>query len=200
MSVLKNKGQKLIQGVAYNSKGIHKTKANGKSTVAYKKWYSMIQRCYSVSFQVKSPSYKDCMVCDEWLDFQNFAEWFYSQVDNDKDYHLDKDLLDPNNKKYSPNTCCLVPRDLNNLILDSKGIRGKHPQGVCFERKEGKFRACFKAGKRTNVFLGYFDCPQEAHQTYVKAKEAHVKKVANEWRGRIDKRVYEALMNWSVSK
>ena len=47
-------------------------------------------------------------------------------------------------------------------------------------------------------WLGGFDTPEEAFLAYKQAKEAYIKEVANKWKGQIDPKVYEALMNWNV--
>ena len=44
----------------------------------------------------------------------------------------------------------------------------------------------------------YFSTTLEAFQVYKQAKEAYIKEVAEKWKGNIDPRVYEALMNWTV--
>ena len=46
--------------------------------------------------------------------------------------------------------------------------------------------------------LGRFDTPEEAFQAYKQVKESYIKEVAEKWKGDIDPRVYEALMNWTV--
>jgi hypothetical protein len=55
-------------------------------------------------------------VCNEWHNFQNFAEWFcknYCDASMDK-WQLDKDIIVPGNRVYSPETCCFVPNAVNN--------------------------------------------------------------------------------------
>lgn len=190
---------RLVYGVATNSEGRYRTVIDGKRTKAYNAWKGILKRSYCPKFQIKQPTYIGCSVHNDWLEYQEFAEWHASHEYSDKDYQLDKDLLVPNNKVYAPDKVCFVPQELNSLLLDNRAIRGEYPQGVCFHKPLGKFLARLKVnGKQKH--LGCFDCPQEAHQAYVVAKEAHVKVKAQEWRGRIDERVYEALIAWRLTE
>jgi len=54
-----------------------------------------------------------------------------------------------------------------------------------------------KEGNR-NKHIGSFNNPTDAFYAYKAAKEAHIKAVANEWKERIDPRVYEALMSYTI--
>lgn len=78
----------------------------------------MLERCYSARYQERKPTYKGCSVCDEWLNYQNFAKWY------DDNYYeikgeimcLDKDILVKGNKIYSPENCVFVPNYINVLF------------------------------------------------------------------------------------
>ena len=59
-----------VEGLGYLGVGTYKP--TGK---VYKTWHNMIIRCYSNNYHQKEPSYKECSVCEEWLNFQNFAKW-----------------------------------------------------------------------------------------------------------------------------
>ena len=104
----------------------------GKSdSRAFSLWRSVLERTCCLSFKERRPTYKNTSVCEEWLNFQNFAKWCYGQkLLNAKDdkgsyYQLDKDLILKGNKVYSPETCCFVPPALNNLIRSkSTSARG----------------------------------------------------------------------------
>lgn len=43
---------------------------------------------------------------------------------------LDKDILNPGNKEYSPDNCIFVTQDINLLLNSRAKCRGKYPQGV----------------------------------------------------------------------
>lgn len=189
---------KLIYGVCFNSKGKHKTRIDGKRTNAYQTWVNMIQRCYSPIYQDRHPTYKECVVDEKWLDFQDFAEWFSSQDYNYAGYQLDKDILMPNNKIYSPDTCCFVPQEINLLLVDCGASRGKYPQGVHFVTRDRKFQAKLGINGKSK-YIGYFDCPKEAHLAYKEAKEVYIKSKALEWQDRIARDVFDALMVWSLN-
>lgn len=75
----------------------------------------MLRRCYDKEFQLKNKSYQGCTVCEEWHNFQNFAEWFYQNYFDGA--CLDKDLLCCGNKTYSPDKCCLITRSLNSFLV-----------------------------------------------------------------------------------
>ena len=51
-------------------------------------------------------------------------------------------------------------------------------------------------GKRE--YLGYFNTELEAFNAYKEAKETFIKEQAEKWRGKIDERAYEALMDYEV--
>lgn len=189
--------KKLICGVGYNSKGKYKSTINRKQTALYGTWHRMIRRCYCPKVQARSPTYIGCEVDKDWHDYQEFADWLSNHDYYGLGYHLDKDLLVRDNKLYSSETCCLVPHQLNQLLVDSGSIRGKCPQGVYFDKNAKKYRAQVNENGKASR-LGWYDDPKEAYQAYKEAKEAYVKEKALEWQDRIADDVFNALMNWSV--
>lgn len=189
--------KKSFYGVATNSKGKHKATIDGKNTKSYDTWHSMLTRCYCPKVQARYPTYLGCSVSDEWLEYQDFGDWFEDHEYSHHGYHLDKDLLIPNNKIYAPDRCVFVPQELNKLLTDRGNARGQYPQGVCFHKNTNKFMAGIKInGKREH--LGRFDTVEEAHQVYKVAKEANVKRMVLEWKDRIASDVFDALMNWEL--
>ena len=190
---VKNPFYPLIFGIGFIGAGTYKEIKNGIRTIEYNVWSNMMERCYDQKYHARHPTYEDCTVCNEWHNFQNFAEWYTSQEYYGKGYHLDKDLLIDGNKVYSPSTCVLAPHEINTLFNTNPKIRGLYPVGVSFEKKFNKFSAKLKKyGKK--VHLGYFSCPNEASQVYQKAKKEHVKNIALEWQDRIDEKLFNALM------
>lgn len=188
---------KLIYGVGTNSKGRYKTKHNGKGAKSYVSWCNMLQRAYCPKGHARKPTYIDCSVTGEWLEYQNFAEWFENHEYSNRGYHFDKDLLLPGNKIYAPDRCVFVPQQLNKLLLDSGATRGQYRQGVCFDKARNKFMAGIRINSKCKG-LGRSDTEIEAYNAYKKAKEEHVKHMANMWRDDIADEVYHALMNWEL--
>ena len=175
----------------------------GKADVkAYALWQKMLERVYIRGSNIDS-TYKDVTVCEEWLNFQNFAAWFYSQKyskavdDKMRSYELDKDILSVGNKVYSPKTCSFVPREINTILVKRDKMRGELPIGVGYHKVGKKFQARLSYfGKY--VSLGLFKASEEAFKAYKKAKESYIKEVAEIWKDRIDERVYQALLNYEV--
>ena len=95
-------------GVGYMGEGKHKSRVNRVRTKSYQAWTKMLERCYSQDWAAKYPTYDGCTVCDKWLNFQSFADWF--DVNYIEGYHLDKDILAPSRrgKLYSPSRCMYV--------------------------------------------------------------------------------------------
>ena len=163
---------------------------------AYFVWCGMLCRCYSEKFQEKQPSYIGCIVCDEWKLFSNFLTWF--EVNYKEGCELDKDILFKNNKVYSPDTCCFVPKCINSLLTNRKNHRGKYPVGV-FKNNYGVFLATLSVnGKQRTV--ARCKSQEEAFYAYKQAKEKHIQEVAVEYysQGKITERVYNALINYRV--
>lgn len=170
---------------------------------AYSLWRSMLTRAYGEIYHKTRPTYKNVEVCEEWLNFQNFADWFYSQehsrsVDDDGIFYtLDKDVIFKGNKVYSPRTCSFVPRDINSLLVKNDKKRGKLPVGVRYNKNGKRFCVGLSYfGKSTQ--LGIYDSLEDAFNVYKKAKESYIKEVADIWKDRIDERVYQALLKYEV--
>jgi hypothetical protein len=129
-----NPYDKATYNFGYFGVGEYKSEEKRKMTKAYSTWTGMIQRCYDPYFiNYNKPTYKDCFVCEEWANYQNFAQWFeenYYEVPGEK-MQLDKDILIKNNKIYSPDTCVFVPQRINSLFIKANKARGDLPIGLC---------------------------------------------------------------------
>ena len=172
---------------------------SGRNTKEYDLWCNMLRRCYSDSFKKKQPTYESCEVGDKFKSYEYFYEWCHIQIGfANKDWQLDKDLLIKGNKVYNESTCVFIPKDINSLLTKSAASRGKHLIGVCWCNTNKAFVAKVSKGKGKREHLGLFNTEIEAFNAYKQAKEAFVKEQANEWKGKIDERAYEALMNYQV--
>lgn len=186
-------------GVGYLGEGEHKAVENGKETECHIAWKTMMIRCYSDNKHEKYMSYIICTVCEEWHNFQNFAEWYennYYEIENEK-MDLDKDILYKGNKIYSPKTCIFVPRRINSLFVKNDIDRGKYPIGVSYRKREGTYVSQCRNGKNRE-FLGRFSNPIDAFNSYKKYKEKIIKEVADEYKNKIPNELYEALYRYEV--
>ena len=126
---IKDKLRKTIAGVGFIGEGPHSTGTGSKhgSSQLYNIWNNMISRCYDPNDKNYN-TYKDCSVCEEWHNFQNYATWFECNKPKDYSsdlYHVDKDLLVPGNRIYSPEFCQFIS-SRENSIAGSINRANKH--------------------------------------------------------------------------
>lgn len=172
------------------------TRKDGKKIREYNLWRNMRVRCVTSE---KDVTYNGCDISPEFKVFSKFKVWCNSQIGFDKNgWQLDKDIIVKGSRLYSPETCCFVPRDINNLFTLRGNFRGTLPIGVHRSWKEGMYIArIVRYGKGKH--LGWYSDVEKAFQAYKEAKETYIKEVAEKWKGQVDTRVYEALMNWEIN-
>ena len=195
-----NPYHKKLCGVGYIG-DISKKGISLENTQSYVVWRSMIERCYSQNDYKRqmAKSYNDCTVCKEWHNFTNFNQWYednYYSVKNET-MEIDKDILVKGNRVYSPETCCIVPSIVNQILESTKSSRGDCPMGVSYHKGKMKYQAyCNVFGKKKN--LGTYSDKIEAFYVYKKFKEKYIKRVANMYKDYLPENVYSALYNWNV--
>jgi hypothetical protein len=187
---VKNKNTPFLFGRGYIGFGIYNSQNN---IIAYDKWRGIFERCYNLAPNRIKKSYVNCEVHSYWYNFQNFAKWFDENYING--FELDKDILFKGNKFYGPETCCFVPRKINNLFVSKKSQRGNYPLGSCMDGNKIKTVVnidgkCVNLGRHTDV--------KEAFNAYKIAKEQNIKNVANKFKNQITPKCYDALMNWTI--
>lgn len=196
------KSGKLVHGIG--TKGMrYPTRDEINNLKEYNLWADMLRRC-TPEFWNERPAYTGVTCSENFKSYEYFYEWcqqqngFRSKHDNGRFWHLDKDILVRGNKVYSEDTCVFLPQNINLLITDSKGIRGKYPIGVTFDSRRNKFQSRCHDGTGTLKHLGLFYTAEDAFQAYKVYKEVLIKQVANEYRTQIDPRAYQALLNYTV--
>jgi len=162
--------RKLVYGIGVNDADYFTNPIiNGKRVECpyYRTWKGILRKCYDTEYHIKRPSYKGCEISKEWHSFMDFRKWMMKQDWVNKE--LDKDILIPNNKLYSKDTCIFVDSDINKLILDNGASRGKYPIGVSLRKSTGRYKSYIRDnGKKKH--LGYFSTPEEASKEYRIAK------------------------------
>lgn len=158
-------------GIGYTGDGCYISMDNGKSDMVYTVWANMLERCYSQENSNKHKSYYNISeVCNEWLNFQNFAQWF-----NENKYecsgrlHLDKDILYPGNKIYSPYHCILVPQTINEQFKNNTRKKNDADLPYTIYRKGSGYTVTYMGNK-----LGDYKTLQEAIKSYEKARYERV--------------------------
>lgn len=188
---IKNPYDRSVCGVGYLGVGKHMAKINNKLTTPYVTWRDMIYRCYDEKNRHKHLTYSNSYVCDKWHNYQQFASWYEDniyQVDIER-MHIDKDILYKNNTIYSPETCLIVPQRIN-MIFMQKTRKDNLPTGITLTESK-RYGAMYNTQS-----LGAYDTLKEAMYQYNKAKQLHIRNVAEEYKNKIPTTLYDALYDW----
>lgn len=192
---VKNLNYPSVCEIGFIGIGLYSKKAHLR---IYHVWFEMLRRCYNKDCKIKWPTYINCTVDKRWHNFQNFCHDYLLMIGSDKNWQLDKDILFKRNKIYSRETCCLVPQDLNKLLVKRDIDRGEFHIGVSYYENNPNPYQSYCHIKGNVVYLGSFKTEQEAYLVYKAAKEAEIKRLANLYKEELDSRVYAALMNYEV--
>jgi len=173
----------LVLGIGINDANYQvKHRIDGRQVTCpfYKVWASMLTRCYSEKFHKNNPSYVDCTVVKWWHYFMDFRDWMIEQDYYEK--QLDKDILFPGNKIYSPNTCIFITAQINSLFSNCGTRINKHPIGVS-KNKNGYNAQISMYGKLCHI--GYFNSAVAAGQAYLIVKSRYVTEIAEKEHGKL---------------
>ena len=123
-------------------------------------------------------------MCNEWLNFQNFAKWYKDNLlkISKVNFQLDKDLLQENieNKIYSPETCIFLPHNVNSFLTNKQSSNTSGFIGVCWDNQVKKWKAKIKVfceDKGKQGYLGLFSTPEQASLVYQQARAEQAEKV-----------------------
>jgi hypothetical protein len=173
--------RKLVHGVGVNDAdyAVGPKGPDGKQHWCpyYRAWGGMLKRAYCPKFHARKPTYIGVTVCEEWHSLMAFRAWMEAQDWEGK--QLDKDIIVPGNKVYSPATCAFVSSQINSLLVDCAAARGEWPIGVYWHKRKKRFRAKIAEGGKKH-HLGYFTTPEAAHRAWRKEKLRIVRTAARE--------------------
>jgi hypothetical protein len=188
---ISNPYHKSYLNVGYFGEGGYKARINGKKTKAYVVWGSMLTRCYKDD---RNLTYNNVTVCEEWLNFQNFAKWFEENYDSEtmQNWQLDKDVICKDCKTYSPDTCCFIPQDINFLFTSSK--ERDLPKGVS-KTKYGYKAINFQTSTKNNSSKT-FKTVEEALDFYTNSKKLKLETLLQKYTFK-NKEVYNILKNFN---
>ena len=110
-----------------------------------------------------------------------------------KNYCLDKDILIPGNKIYSPETCCLVPNEIN-VLFSYKRKKRELPIGVVYIKHMNKYAARIHHNGKEK-YLCFTNNIKEAFDVYKETKRLVIQETAERWKNRIDKKSMSVCYN-----
>lgn len=136
-------------------------------------WYNMVTRVYGKN---ATAAYKDVTICEEWKSAKSFKTWMETQDWEGKE--LDKDLLVPGNRVYSPETCCFVSHRVNTFLLIPPRKYGEGKLGVNYHR--GRYEVNINLGDGKSTYLGAYGNEDDAHNAWLSAKLILAEELAKE--------------------
>lgn len=189
----------VVCGVGYLG-GKKYTKA--KNERIYSVWHHMLLRCYSDKDPRRNRAYKDCEVCDEWKNFQNFAQWYidnYYEVPG-QEMNVDKDLFRSDTKIYSPETCCILPDSINSMLVF--GMRRKKKSsdffGIILDSTNKTYGAYYFDGEVRRKKM--FKTEEEAVAWYAVHRAKRIREKAKTMKQYMPTKIYDALMAFEYKR
>lgn len=179
------KEKKLVYGVGINDAD-YITRTSFWTCPFFRKWKDMLCRCYSEYEQKRSPTYLGCYVVTDWLYFSKFKLWMESQPREGN--VLDKDILVPGNKVYSPDTCVFVSTVTNGFIVE----KSKSGLIVGVSKHKDKYQARCGDSQGEQKYLGVYETPELAHKAWLQYKLEQARILATK---QTDVRVAKALID-----
>lgn len=168
-------------------------------TRSYKLWHDINNRCNPDSvFQKARPTYLGCI--NSFMNHQHLAEWCQAQVGymnidtSGRFWAIDKDILNYGGlAEYSPETCCFVPNELNNLLRLANFKGNDLPLGVVFKKRMKNPYVAQISYNSKNFHIGTFGTKEAAHKEWQIAKHVKICDAVFKYDGRVDSRVLDKL-------
>ena len=182
---IKNPYHPSVYNVGYFGVGEYAGKINGKNTDAYEVWRGIIRRCYDESHQSINPTYIGTTVSYEWLNFQNFAKFYYTNIPKIEGvrFALDKDILQQSveYKIYSKETCIFIPMEINSFMTNKQDKHNTSGYTGVSENtnKKGFYRSQindFETGKYICI-KSNCETKEEAYKLYQEYRKCNAEKV-----------------------
>lgn len=169
----------------------------------YSCWQKIINRCYNP----KDKMFKDygalgVITSDYFLNFQNFADWYFKELKkykSDIKLELDKDIIYNIihiNKQYSEKTCMLIPNYLNGYLAGDN-IKS----GIEFQQNKDyiSYFARIKDLTGTRKTLGTFKSFEEAKIAYAKEKKKYWLELLEQYKNILPKEYYNLCLQYDFS-
>lgn len=194
---IKNPNKSTVFGFGINDAGLEDS-----TDKRYVLWTSIIRRSYSEVYHKSKPSYKDVRVSEDWRRLSNFIKDIEKLPNFDlavsENWELDKDLLGGDQKLYSKNTCCFLPRELNTLFTSEskKGLK----KGVFYNKRLSKFTASINRGGKVRSHIGVYETEEEAHFNYCKEKQKHLDSLILKYDDKLPNNVKLKLKDWFTNQ
>lgn len=118
---IKNPYYPTIYGVGCIGTKYH-ARTDKKIFREYATWKNMLYRCYSEKYEEQYGTHNNATVCEEWLCYENFYDWIHEQSNAENflkgsNWILNRKIIDKYNEIYSPEYCCLVPKNVDGLFI-----------------------------------------------------------------------------------
>lgn len=192
---IRNKYKPRVYGVGFIGIGKYNSRTMHNGSCIYTRWSHMLERCYNEEYHsYRRYGGRGVTVCGEWHCFQEFAEWFV--LHHIEGFELDKDILNPSSKEYSPDNCVFIPQNINKLFTERKIERGEYPIGVLKRNDCNSFVATCDDGSGKSIHIGCFDSQDDAFNAYKEVKIDVIKRVSTNAynKGLISDEIYKALL------
>ena len=185
----------------YISNLIFKNEKERKNYLYIRNIYSnLLQRCYDEnSFSYDRYGKKGIKVCKEWKEcFENFYNWYLknSEWNFNLGYklQLDKDILcniKNTNKIYSPDTCLLIPSELNQFLKSDSKEAGIN------KKKDGYFFTLSLNNGEIFIRKSKFKTFKEAKISYAEEKYKYWKFLISKYK--LPNNIKEILLKYDFS-
>lgn len=106
-------------------------------------------------------------------------------------------ILIKGNKEYCPATCCIDPHCINTLFLTGKKNRGDLPIGIHYDNEHKRYRAAMSY-QGIQIKIGSFRNAEDVFNRYKVYKEDFIQDIAEQYKGKIPDKMYQAMMNWKI--
>ncbi|QIG64913.1 hypothetical protein SJC03_239 [Bacteroides phage SJC03] len=179
----------------FEGNGIYSIKNNLK---VWNILYHISKKCLDKKDKrYKQNGAKGVFVCDEWLNFQNFAKYYYNNIwTNEYKLELDKDILcnikHLKTKIYSPETCLLIPEEINCWLAGDCLSSGVFLRNFKYRVTIFNFEI-----KETKISLGTFESFKEAKMIYANEKYKYWKQLLEKYN--IPNSLKEILLKYDFS-
>lgn len=184
---VKNPYKRKICGVGYKGVGPYVPSVGRNTTKCWHVWRNMISRCYDENNKsYQSYGAVGVTVCEDWHNFQNFAEWYYENFK--EGWEIDKDIF--GGDIYSPESCVMIPKELNNFFK-RKTLQAED-NGIHFDKAKNSYVAQI-THQQNHTHLGRFKIKEDAINAFRKEKQKLMKSKLAKFEEKLDIKVLTKL-------